>query len=318
MGAASSTVLFKSNNNLSEEELVQLMMPPYYVNNVFVSETDIALGRMSWRKVTEGASREYRVVSQSPDFSESSCLTWFYNSFYERMFDINPGSRPLFKTNIISQGKVLMGIITTALNQLKEPDTFRAMLINLTHAHSQRGVRGMQYGIAGDVLFWTLEKVLGDEDFGDETQEAWVNIFSYILSIMVPVAVADEVEEYRLRRNGTIPDDDDLMTAVVHKDRDGKIVDPEANRSPIDALYLNPFRNSNFSYRVSMKSPTQGSSTKMDLFSPNSTRLMPDFLTSSNKSPGLNSNRMKSPDSESKLLPSTSIKELPQENESIV
>mmetsp|Transcript_26365 Transcript_26365/g.26612 ORF Transcript_26365/g.26612 Transcript_26365/m.26612 type:complete len:285 (+) Transcript_26365:46-900(+) len=236
MGAASSTIL--SNNEMSQEELVQLMMPPYYVNDVVVSETDIALGRLSWKKITEGTSREYRKMQESSDFKESSCLTWFYNSFYERMFDINPGSRPLFKTSIMSQGKVLMGIITTALNQLKQPDTFRTMLVKLTNVHSQRGVRGMQYGIAGDVLFWTLKKVLGDEDFDDETQEAWANIFSYILSVMVPVAVADEIEELRLIRDGTIPADETLMLAPSPTD-DVNSTEPVGTWSD----YLNPFKN---------------------------------------------------------------------------
>mmetsp|Transcript_18267 Transcript_18267/g.18341 ORF Transcript_18267/g.18341 Transcript_18267/m.18341 type:complete len:220 (-) Transcript_18267:490-1149(-) len=197
--------------NQSEEELVELMMPPYYIKNVIVTDSDIAVGRLSWKKISDGSSQAYMAMKESPDFTESSCLTWFYSEFYGRMFDINPGARPLFKTNLMSQGRVLMGIITTALNQLKNSDKFHALLVNLTHLHSQRGIRGMQYGIAGDVLFWTLRKVLGSEDFDEETYKAWIHIFSYMLSIMVPVAVADEVEEIKLIRKGIIPADTELM-----------------------------------------------------------------------------------------------------------
>eukprot|EP01036_Dinobryon_divergens_P040419 gene40419-53434_t len=129
MGSGPSNTI----RELNADELTQLMMPPYYIQNVVVTDNDILLGRASWKKVAEGNSEAYLAIKDTPDFEASSCLTWFYDSFYKRLFDVNPSARPLFKINLMSQGRVLMGIISTALNLLKDPSTFEQMLINLTH-----------------------------------------------------------------------------------------------------------------------------------------------------------------------------------------
>eukprot|EP01041_Mallomonas_annulata_P011805 gene11805-24736_t len=220
---------------LNAEELTNLMMPPYYIRNVIVTDNDIILGRASWKKVADGSSASYMAEKDKPDFQAASCLTWFYDSFYKRLFDVNPSARPLFKNNLMSQGRVLMGIISTALNQLKEPETFTQMLINLAHTHSHRGVRGMQYGIAGDVLFWTLNKCLGPTDFDDATAKSWINIFSYMLSIIVPVAVEDEIREIELIRRGVLPSNLDLTKLPTPEDK--QILEtPEINRYEIKDL----------------------------------------------------------------------------------
>eukprot|EP01041_Mallomonas_annulata_P013572 gene13572-28800_t len=190
-GGPSSSV----SRELTVDELTLLMMPPYYKSGVVVQETDIILGRVSWQKIADGSSQGFQDMKAIPGFNSPSCLTWFYDSFYNRLFDVNPSARPLFKTDMKSQGRVLMAIISTSLNMLRDTDSFNTMLVNLTHSHSHRGVRGMQYGIAGDVLFWTLNLCLGPIDFDDDTRNAWINIFSSMLSIMVPVAVSDEISE---------------------------------------------------------------------------------------------------------------------------
>ena len=195
MGSGTS-VSIQSAMEQTHEELTELMMPPYYIRNVVVTDIDINVARAAWRQIIDGSSKVFISFKQSLGIETSSCLTWFYDCFYNRLFDVNPSARPLFKTNIQSQGRVLMGIISTALNQLRDPDSFTAMLINLAHVHSQRGVRGMQYGIIGDVLFWTLKHCLG-EAYDEKTSHAWIKIFSYMLKIIVPVAVADEILEIK-------------------------------------------------------------------------------------------------------------------------
>mmetsp|Transcript_21074 Transcript_21074/g.21193 ORF Transcript_21074/g.21193 Transcript_21074/m.21193 type:complete len:269 (+) Transcript_21074:153-959(+) len=214
MGADTSSFIPDSTK---EEELVHLMMPPFYIRNAVVREQDVRRAKLSWKKIMDGTATGYLAIKGNPDFHQASCLSWFYNLFYERMFDMNPSSKHLFRSNIMSQGRVLMGIITTLLSQLNDPETYKIMLINLTHVHSQRGVRGMQYGIAGDVLFWTLDKCLG-ADFDDETRISWACIFSYMLSIMVPVAVADEIKELKEKGRGIELDDCQLaLTAEKEK-----------------------------------------------------------------------------------------------------
>ena len=162
------------------------------------------LGRISWKRILDGTSKVFLELKNSASGSQSAtCLTWFYDSFYARLFDVNPSARPLFKTNLQSQGRVLVGVITTALNQLKDPESFNKMLVNLAHVHSKRGVRGLQYGIVGDVLFWTLRKCLGSE-YDALTAVAWTKIYSYMLYVIVPVAAADEIQDVRMNLHSPI------------------------------------------------------------------------------------------------------------------
>lgn len=188
------------------ESLVQLLMPDYYINDVFVIEDDIVLARASWKRILNDDSDEFKSLKNGPsEFSSPSCLTWFYDVFYLRLFDVNPSARPFFKgTNMQAQGRVLCGVISTALNQLKSPEGFVQLLTKLTHVHSERGIRGMQYGIIGEVLFWSLKHCLGDS-YDERTNQAWIKIFSYMLKIIVPVSLADEINELNMIRKGIIP-----------------------------------------------------------------------------------------------------------------
>ena len=196
MGGNSSSIVISLEQ--TEEELTELMMPLYYVKDLVVTDYDISMARASWKAIVDGASPAFEEAKKNPDFTAASCLTWFYDCFFSRLFDVNPAARPMFKTNLQSLGRVLMGLISTALNQLKDPSTFEKTLINLAHSHSKRGVRGVQYGIMGDVLFWTLRKCLGTK-YDNATSHSWTKIFSYMLKIIVPIAVADEITEVKAR-----------------------------------------------------------------------------------------------------------------------
>lgn len=43
-------------------------------------------------------------------------------------------------------------------------------------------------------MFWTLKTVLGEETYDKRVHEAWVRIFSRMLSVIVPVAVSFEIK----------------------------------------------------------------------------------------------------------------------------
>eukprot|EP01036_Dinobryon_divergens_P041878 gene41878-55560_t len=155
MGASSSSVadLALTLENISEklgvskiektiDELTELMMPSYFIRNATVTERDVFEARASWKHITKSTSPLFIQNKKSEDFSYSSCLTWFYDSFYERLFDVNPSARPLFKhCNIQSQGRILVSIISTALNQLEEKVSFNFSMEKLAHNHSKFGVR---------------------------------------------------------------------------------------------------------------------------------------------------------------------------------
>jgi hemoglobin-like flavoprotein len=167
---------------------VTLMLPVYYMDEP-VTIYDIELATRSWNLIVNDTSPKYMKLKSDGLIDQPSCLSWFYISFYERLFDVHPLSRKLFTTTVNSQGKFLVMMISSCLKQLDHPERFSASMIALAERHCEKGVRSNEYGIVGDVLFWTLQKCLGPESYDEETERAWIKIYSSMLKHIVPRAL---------------------------------------------------------------------------------------------------------------------------------
>ena len=107
-------------------------LPNYHVHNVVVSSEDITMAKESWELIMSDKSPEFTrlkgletdeksVSSKSANSRNkqsskgaplpSSCLIWFYDSFYSRLFQIHPSCKHLFRGSLKAQGKVLCKII---------------------------------------------------------------------------------------------------------------------------------------------------------------------------------------------------------------
>ena len=49
-------------------------------------------------------------------------------------------------------------------------------------------------GVVGDVLFWTVRRVVGDDHYTVELHNAWVKVYSRMLKVLVPAGVALELK----------------------------------------------------------------------------------------------------------------------------
>lgn len=58
------------------------------------------------------------------------------------------------------QGKVLVKIVTTALDLMEDEDKFNTMMQMIAETHNVKGITAVEYGIMGEALFWALRKVL--------------------------------------------------------------------------------------------------------------------------------------------------------------
>jgi hemoglobin-like flavoprotein len=169
---------------------VTLMLPVYYIDEP-VTIMDIELATISWNMIVNDTSPRYAKYKSEGLIDQPSCLSWFYVSFYERLFDVHPLSRKLFTTTVNSQGKFLVMMISSCLKQLDHPERFASSMITLAEKHCEKGVRSNEYGIVGDVLFYTLQKCLG-ESYDDQTERAWIKIYSSMLKHIVPRALHHE------------------------------------------------------------------------------------------------------------------------------
>jgi hemoglobin-like flavoprotein len=123
-------------------------------------------------------------------------LVLFYETFYERLFDVNPESRKLFTGDMAGQGRMLVKVVSSVVGAVKEPEKVREEMKTLAIRHYHYGVRAIQYGMLGDVLFYALEQVLG-AGYTAAHHIAWTRAYCNVLSILVPTAVAIEIEELK-------------------------------------------------------------------------------------------------------------------------
>ena len=172
-------------------ELINLMMPVFYTE-LPLTESDVVLAKASWRMITDDTAPGFLALKGTPGFDFPSCIMYFFDNFYSRLFDVHPMCRPMFKSGLKSQGKFLVKMISMAVSLINEPVKFQQTLIKLTETHNERGVKAIEYGIVVEVLFYALRRCLG-EAYDRTIHNIWVRVVSRMLKVMVPVAVAYEI-----------------------------------------------------------------------------------------------------------------------------
>ena len=103
--------------------------------------------------------------------------------FYQRLFDLDPTVRPMFKGDMGEQGKMLMMALALAVKSLDRPETLKPLLQDLGRRHAKYGVTDTHYDTVGAALIWTLEKGLGDR-FTADVREAWVAAYGVVATTM--------------------------------------------------------------------------------------------------------------------------------------
>ena len=109
--------------------------------------------------------------------------------FYGRLFDLDPQLEPLFKGDIVEQGRKLMQMIGTAVRSLDRLEQILPAVQALGARHVGYGVRDEHYETVGRALIWTLRKGLGDA-FTPEVEAAWAEVYSALAGAMKGAAAA--------------------------------------------------------------------------------------------------------------------------------
>jgi hemoglobin-like flavoprotein len=109
--------------------------------------------------------------------------------FYDRLFEIDPTLRPLFKGDMAEQGQKLMTMLATAVANLDKLETIVPKVRDLGRQHKAYGVQPAQYDTVASALLWTLQQGLGDA-FTPAVKTAWTEAYTVLASTMKDAAVA--------------------------------------------------------------------------------------------------------------------------------
>ena len=107
--------------------------------------------------------------------------------FYNRLFEVAPELRKLFRGDMKAQGQKLMSMIAAAVKGLDNVPRLVPLLQELGRRHAAYGVREQDYVTVGQALIWTLETGLGSA-FTAEVKEAWLAVYTLIADTMKAAA----------------------------------------------------------------------------------------------------------------------------------
>ena len=107
--------------------------------------------------------------------------------FYDKLFELDPSLKSLFKTDMGDQGLKLMQTISFVVNGLGNPETIIPVVQALGERHKGYGVEAQHYDTVAAALLWTLEQGLG-EMFTDDVGQAWVAVYTLLATTMQQAA----------------------------------------------------------------------------------------------------------------------------------
>ena len=110
--------------------------------------------------------------------------------FYDRLFEIAPETRSLFKGNMGEQGGKLMATLGVAVKGLTNLEAIVPVVEELARKHLDYGVSADHYESVGAALLHALEHSLGSA-FSAEIGEAWASAYSILSSAMISAAYGE-------------------------------------------------------------------------------------------------------------------------------
>ena len=107
--------------------------------------------------------------------------------FYQRLFELDPSLRPMFRGDMAEQRKKLMQMITAAVKGLDRLEQLVPVVQSMGRRHAGYGVQESHYETVGAALLWTLEAGLGRQ-FTSEVKEAWAAVYGLLATTMKDAA----------------------------------------------------------------------------------------------------------------------------------
>ena len=104
--------------------------------------------------------------------------------FYNRLFEIDPSARALFRaTDMPEQRRKVIEALSLALQSLDDLAALAPTLEELGRRHQRYGVAAAHYDSVGQALLWTLEQGLGAA-WTPAVAAAWTELFGQLASVM--------------------------------------------------------------------------------------------------------------------------------------
>jgi hemoglobin-like flavoprotein len=136
-------------------------------------------------------SNEHKNIVQTT-FAQVTDADLLARRFYERLFEIDSSTKPLFKGDMSAQRVKLMQTIAVVVNSLNDLSTIVPAIQSLGKRHATYGVTPEHWNSVGSALLWALEDAFG-EAFTREVRDAWAAAYGLIAQTAIAAASVEEV-----------------------------------------------------------------------------------------------------------------------------
>lgn len=107
--------------------------------------------------------------------------------FYNKLFELDPAVKPLFKGDMKEQGRKLMMSLSVVVNGIANLGALVSGIQEMGRRHVAYGVEARHYDTVGSAILWTLEQGLG-ADFTPDTRAAWTEAYTTLATVMKEAA----------------------------------------------------------------------------------------------------------------------------------
>ncbi|MGY3528908.1 MULTISPECIES: globin family protein [Bradyrhizobium] len=114
--------------------------------------------------------------------------------FYDRLFEVAPGVKEMFPSDMTEQRKKLMATLAVVVNGLSNLPSVLPAASVLAKRHVGYGARPEHYPVVGGALLWTLEKGLGDA-WTPDVAAAWTAAYGTLSGYMISEAYGAQAAE---------------------------------------------------------------------------------------------------------------------------
>jgi len=104
-------------------------------------------------------------------------------TLYDRLFEIQPSLRSLFRTDLQATGDKLMRVLALSISNLEQLESIGPAIRSMGRRHVGYGVRDADYDTVGQALLWTLKRELGAA-FTPDVRDAWATVYEILTSMM--------------------------------------------------------------------------------------------------------------------------------------
>ncbi|MDB5196899.1 MAG: hemoglobin [Flaviaesturariibacter sp.] len=106
------------------------------------------------------------------------------NLFYNKLFEIAPELKPMFRGNQDEQSRKLLSMLNYVIRKLDSLEEILDEVAKLAQRHVKYGVEESHYATVAAALLWTLEQGLG-EAWTVDVRQAWIICYATLSGAMI-------------------------------------------------------------------------------------------------------------------------------------